>query len=330
MDHFQVMTPYSSGLAGTFDLNDLFQMEFKAEVSLDLAKGLYKEADKIIRTKNYYVEKELVLSNGSIGLIKEDDGEKLYFQEKDYEPISLKEIRKAEREYFELAYAITIHKSQGSGFDHTFVVVPDRPGLLSRELLYTAFTRCKKSATILIQHIRGKPMKKNLLELARTRTFTDSRRTSLLLKEPFRYYSLEPETGTFVQSRTELMIYHALKKKREELRTANFDFLYEAYPVDSKGKEVRIKTDFTITAGGRTWYWEHLGRLGNRLYDRNWHKLKRPTYVNSGLEMQLLTTDELRGLAPDKIDNIINMIAGDSIATEDKTNKYSTHHYSLR
>ena len=50
---------------------------------MKLAKGYYKEADKIIRTKNYYHDEELLLSNGSIGLIQTNDGEALYFQEKD-------------------------------------------------------------------------------------------------------------------------------------------------------------------------------------------------------------------------------------------------------
>jgi ATP-dependent exoDNAse (exonuclease V) alpha subunit len=326
LDNFQLLTPYLSGLSGADGLNDFFQRQFKNEFELQLSGGFFKESDKIIRTKNYYHENELLVSNGSIGIIREAGKEVLQFQEDGYKEIKMRDLRKNEREFFELAYAISVHKSQGSGFDHLFIVIPDRPGLLSRELVYTALTRCRKSVTLFIQTNEERKNRKSLLEFARNRTFTDSRKTSLLLHQPFRHFSLEPEKGVYVQSRTELMIYHALKKKREELASSNFDFYYERYP----SEEVKIKTDFTVISKGKTWYWEHLGRLGNRVYERTWKNLKRPTYKANSLENDLLTTDELRGLSPDKIESIIKLIIDNNIATEDRTNKYSLHHYSLR
>lgn len=329
LDNFQILTPYLSGLSGADGLNDYFQKHFKLR-GLELAKGLFKECDKIIRTKNYYDEDELLLSNGSIGIIKNRNNESLFFQENGYKELKLSSIRKNEREFFELAYAISVHKSQGSGFDHLFIVIPDRPGLLSKELIYTALTRCRKSVTLFLQSLVPNRNGKNLLELARTRTFTDARKTSLLLNQPFRHFSLEPERGVFVQSRTELMIYHALKQKREELGKNIFDFFYEQYPTGSNNELLKIKTDFTVIANGTTWYWEHLGRLGNRTYERNWKNLKRPSYMEAGIESSLITTDELRGLAPDKIDSIISLIESNNVGSEDSTNKYSLHHFSLR
>jgi len=51
---------------------------------------------------------------------------------------------------YELAYALTIHKSQGSEFDNVLVILHPEDSLLhTRELLYTAVTRAKKSITIL-------------------------------------------------------------------------------------------------------------------------------------------------------------------------------------
>lgn len=330
LENFQVLSPYLSGFSGTDGLNDHFQKTFKNEFDLKLASGYYKESDKIIRTKNYYNNEELLLSNGSIGLIQKERDESLYFTESKFEEIKLKDIRKAEREFFDLAYAISIHKSQGSGFDHLFIIIPDRPGLLSKELIYTALTRCRKSVTLFVQNTPDRPGKKNLLELARTRTFTDSRKTTLLLNQPFRYFSLEPEVGVFVQSRTELMIYHALKLKRDLVGSDKFDFYYEKYPELTSGKELKIKCDFTIISMGQTWYWEHLGRLGNRVYERNWNKLKYPTYVQNGLDSKLITTDELRGVSTEKIDDIINSISTGSVKSEDPKNKYSKFHFSLR
>lgn len=330
LDYFQIITPYLSGLSGADGLNDYFQKSYKSSLELTLAKGLFKEADKIIRTKNYYEDEKLLISNGSIGLIKSDHYESLFFQENKYEEVKLKNIRKNEREFLELAYAISIHKSQGSGFDNIFLVVPNRYGLLSKELIYTALTRCKKTIVLFLQSMPEKQNKKSLLEIARTRTFTDARKTSLLLIQPFRYFSLEPEEGVFVQSRTELIIYHALRIKREQVGKTEFDFFYEKYPTDSAGIEIKIKTDFTIISKGRIFYWEHLGRLGNRDYERVWFKLKRPTYKSNNLERHLITTDELKGISTEKIDSIVDAIYKGEILSEDKTNKYSLNHISLR
>jgi exodeoxyribonuclease V alpha subunit len=330
LENFQILSPYLSGLSGSDGINDFVQKHFKSDLELSLAKGLFKESDKIIRTKNYYDNEELLLSNGSIGLIQNERRESLYFQENLYKEMKLRSIRKNEQEFFELAYAISIHKSQGSGFDNLFIIVPDRLGLLSRELIYTALTRCKKSVTLFLQNNPDNPKNKSLLELARTRTFVDARKTTLLIDRPYRHYGLEPEDGVFVQSHIELDIYKELMERRDASGLPAFDFKYEIYPTLSDGTEIKIKTDFTIYYNGKTWYWEHLGRLGNRVYDRNWHKLKRPTYSTNKLESQLITTDQLNGIKGDKIKKIIADIINDSVTTEDITNKYSLNHYSLR
>ena len=63
--------------------------------------------------------------------------------------------RSMEQEFFELAYAVTVHKSQGSGFNHLFVIIPARYGLLSKELVYTALTRTKKTITLFLESKPG-------------------------------------------------------------------------------------------------------------------------------------------------------------------------------
>ena len=253
LENFQILTPYLSGLSGSDGINDFVQKHFKSELQLSLSKGLFKESDKIIRTKNYYDNEELLLSNGSIGLIQNERRESLYFQENQYEEMKMYSIRKNEQEFFELAYAISIHKSQGSGFDNLFIVVPDRLGLLSRELIYTALTRCKKSVTLFLQNNSDNKKSKSLLEIARNRTFVDARKTTLLLDKPYRHFGLEPEDGVFVQSHIELDIYKELMERREALGKSSFDFKYEIYPTAADGSEVKIKTDFTIYVNGKTW-----------------------------------------------------------------------------
>lgn len=55
-------------------------------------------------------------------------------------------------ENLELAYAISVHKAQGSEFDYVYIVLPKKDSpLLSTELLYTALTRAQKKVTLLIQ-----------------------------------------------------------------------------------------------------------------------------------------------------------------------------------
>ncbi len=328
IENFQILTPYNSQYSGASRINDFIQTEFKKNLKYELRKNVFKESDKLIRTKNYYDKKKLVLSNGTLGFIKGDKGENLYYQsERGLDKISFYDIRSSESEYFELAYAISIHKSQGSGFNHLFLVLPARYGLLSKELIYTALTRTKKSITLFIQSNEND--KKGLLDKALERSFSASRKTSLLLDKPYRFYDLEPEAGVYVESRIELLIYHLLMKKREELGSEKFNFDYEVKPVIN-GEEVNIKTDFTVYTNNKKWYWEHLGLLNQKKYTWTWKELKTKTYKESGIWNQVLTTDERNGISPSKIEDIINLIVNDEVGTEDKFNQYSNHHYYLR
>lgn len=90
----------------------------------------------------------LNLFNGDIGIaLPDSSGElRVYFQLSDG---SLKSIQPNRLPTHETAYAMTVHKSQGSEFDHTLLVLPDNYSpLLSRELVYTAITRARKHLTL--------------------------------------------------------------------------------------------------------------------------------------------------------------------------------------
>jgi exodeoxyribonuclease V alpha subunit len=328
IENFQILTPYHSQYSGASKINDYIQSDFKQNLKYELRKNVYKESDKLIRTKNYYEKKKLVLSNGTLGFIKKEKGEKFYFEAQDgLDDISFYDIRGFEQEFFELAYAITIHKSQGSGFNHLFLVLPARYGLLSKELVYTALTRTKKSITLFLQ--TSDDEKKSVLERALERSFSASRRTSLLLDKPYRFYDLEPEPGVYVESRIELLIYHLLMKKRDELGADVFNFSYEEKPV-IEGKEVNIKTDFTIYTNNKIWYWEHLGLLSQRKYAWTWKQLKTKRYQEAGIWDNVISTDERNGISSQKIEQLIETLINDEVSTEDKYNQYSYHHYYLR
>jgi hypothetical protein len=237
-------------------------------------------------------------------------------------------IRSSDQEFFDLAYAITVHKSQGSGFNHSFFVLPNKSGLLSKELIYTALTRSRESISLFVQGEPGGTFEKSVLEKSRLRSYTESRKTSLLLDKPFRYYALEVD-GKFIESRVELLIYQALKTAQERLGPENISFMYEVKPTVN-GTELPMKTDFTIITKNGIWYWEHLGRIGNKKYEWTWHQVKKPSYQKFSAYENLLTTHERNGINPEKIAEIIRLIVENNVATEDPSNRYSKHHYSLR
>ena len=328
IENFQILSPYTGQYSGTSKINDLIQIKFKKDVDFEFRKNQYKKADKLIRTKNYYEKKNLILSNGTMGFVNNKSNESFIYEDADgVAKLPFCKIRSNEQEHFELAYAITVHKSQGSGFNHLFLVLPARYGLLSKELVYTALTRTKKSITLFLQTNDEK--NRNVLEIAQSRSNSASRWTSLMLDKPFRFYDLEPEPGVYVESRVELLIYHLLMKKRDEMGMDQFNFSYETKPIIN-GEEVNIKTDFTIYCNNKVWYWEHLGLLGQRKYTWTWQELKKKTYQAAGIWDSIITTDESNGINPSKIESIINLILEDKVITEDKNNQYSIHHYYIR
>jgi ATP-dependent exoDNAse (exonuclease V) alpha subunit len=114
----------------------------------DIKKYNIRVDDKVINVKNNYkcVNSEGVTTpvfNGNIGIVKEitDDG----YCTVDFVGLGEIVLNKEETKSLELAYAVTIHKSQGSGFNTTIVGLDSGSYILNNsELLYTALTRAKK------------------------------------------------------------------------------------------------------------------------------------------------------------------------------------------
>lgn len=330
LENFQIITPYKSDFFGSGQINDYVQRNYKPDLELELVNDWFKQSDKIIRTKNYYEKGKLILSNGSIGLIRENDETMLYFPELD-EPMAVygeEGIRGTELEQFDLAYAITVHKAQGSGFNHCFFVLPKKPGLLCKELIYTALTRSRESITLFVHGNAEEPFEKSVIEKARVRSYTESRKTTLLLDKPYRFYALEAD-GKFIESRVELLIYQGLKEAQKEYGEDKLKFEYELKPTVGS-KELPMKTDFTLFTKNGIWYWEHLGRIGNKNYEWTWYNVKRKSYRQFEVDNNLITTHERNGINPDKIKSIVSLIMKGEVETEDSTNRYSLHHYSLR
>lgn len=185
----------------------------------------------------------------------------------------------------ELAYALTVHKAQGSQFRLVILVLPEGHPILSRELVYTALTRQQERVVVMHQGPRSL-----LKELgAPHRSETANRQTNLLsdcrmLEIPqsqgsvFLQEGLVHRTskGLAVRSKSELLIAEALE-------TADVDFEYER-PLTLGGKT--RYPDFTVEdeISGRTFYWEHLGMLSNPEYHAAWER-KLAWYQSNGINL---------------------------------------------
>lgn len=145
----QVLSPMNKGELGTVRLNELIQQclnppaEDKAQ--LERGKSLFRVGDKLLQTRNNY---DKGVFNGDIGTVERIDPEErmLWLRVDD----SLVEYKGEDLQELELAYAISVHKFQGSECPCVLVVLhTSHYLLLSRNLLYTAVTRGKKLVVLL-------------------------------------------------------------------------------------------------------------------------------------------------------------------------------------
>ncbi len=149
----QILTPMTKGTLGTVNLNKIIQKAINPTrfgvAELQLGERIFRVGDRVIQKKNNY---DLEVFNGDIGKISQIDNEEMLLtveystgdeiREVVYERESLAEI--------DLAYAITIHKSQGSEFGAVIIpVTMQHFNMLFRNLIYTGLTRAKKLAVFI-------------------------------------------------------------------------------------------------------------------------------------------------------------------------------------
>jgi hypothetical protein len=301
-ENWQVLSPVRASGGGVNELNRLLQRSYR-DGALELARspGRYRKipkpagpqevvyGDKVINIRNrprrhYYPKLPDVLeyvANGEIGVVTGP-----FRGAGKHVPLDRLEVELSTQPgtaykfwpnelgsddgtpVLELAYAITIHKAQGSEFRQTFIVIPNPCRLLSRELLYTALTRQREHVTLLHQG--------DLTDLRKysepAHSESAARSTNLFsLPDPaevdgrFLEANLIHRTrkGFLVRSKSELIIADLLYSKE-------IDFEYER-PLKAADGTWR-SPDFTIVddTTGTTYYWEHLGMLRRPSYRRKW------------------------------------------------------------
>jgi len=207
-------------------------------------------------------------------------------------------------ENLELAYAISVHKAQGSEFNRVYFVLPkSKKTLLITELLYTGLTRATKHCTLFTEedisplltllrpeHSQLNKINSSLFE------FNPVPEELLNLIDWYEEGKIHKTlTGIMVRSKSEVIIANLLHER-------GIPFRYEV-PLYAPDGTFYIP-DFTITWKGEEWYWEHLGMLDKVEYRNHW-EAKREWYRKYGFSERLIITDEEEGIDSQKFEQII-------------------------
>ncbi len=180
-----------------------------------------------------------------------------------------KEFAEENNNPLELAYALTVHKAQGSEFGKVFLVIPNPCFLLSREMLYTSLTRQKDKVILLFQgnafDIKGlaSPLKSDALKRI-TNLFVKPELVEVEGQYLEKNLIHQASDGKMLRSKSELMIYQRLIDNK----------LNPLYEKKLTIKEVEKLPDFTIEneESGEVYYWEHCGMLFDAEYKQRWEE----------------------------------------------------------
>ena len=144
---FLILCPMRVGSMGTIELNKLMQkLKNKNQAVCSHMGREFKVGDKVIQLTNNYDKN---VFNGEIGYIKNGDKNAITIYYPDNTEASEITYEYKELGQIDLAYAITIHKSQGSEADNVLMVMDGNKDFISKELAYTGITRAKKKCFML-------------------------------------------------------------------------------------------------------------------------------------------------------------------------------------
>lgn len=324
---WQILSPVKQHQAGVAAINRALQQQFrKAFLKMASQTGWTKKipapagpegiiyGDKVINVVNKsgretFPEKDdAYVANGDIGIVTGHRKTKA----RNWSPYEV-EVELASQPGFaykykpwefdsqestpplELAYALTVHKTQGSEFGKTFVVIPNPCRNLTREMLYTALTRQREKVVILHQgefrdlmHFSQEAASE--INRRMTNLFAPSapveikvRNKPVFLDERQVYLT---ENGELVRSKSEWII-------ADKLKAAGIKYQYEQ-PLVLDGVE-RLP-DFTIRDedAGTVWYWEHNGMLSDVAYKRRWERKKAAYHQAKIFPPQVSDSDDGR------------------------------------
>lgn len=313
-DAWQVLSPLRHSAVGADALNRQLQTHYRTwALELSANSGYNRRVprpmgphrllwgDKVINVQNKSGREswpklaKSYVANGEIGVATgffKRRADKFFFEQLEVEMATQPGVAFTFKEWefgaeatppLELAYALTVHKTQGSEFGKTFLVIPRRCRLLTREMLYTALTRHKQKVVLLIQGQLRDTYPFSLDSASETKRrmtnlFETSRPVAVALGH--RRVQLDDrliyrtDRGELVRSKSEWII-------ADKLNAAGIGYVYE--PEIQLAGKVRWP-DFVISDDRRgiTWYWEHLGRLDLPEYRQRWDT-KAMAYRSAGI-----------------------------------------------
>ena len=329
VENFQILTPVRNPVWGSYNINRFIQQEFRnhkfqGDWEKPFGDQRIWQGDKVIQLVNEKrsgynfndggSEDELQLSNGQVGIV--------FYVKKGFANVAFSGIPsitfgfsskdfKEDKTVLELAYSITIHKSQGSEFKKVFLILPKKGRILSRELIYTALTRAKENVTLLIEgdspawiYKYSKP--ENSESARRNSNMLISTIRDSITQIPFAdkliHRTLKPDL--FVRSKSEVVIANMLY-------VAGIEFDYERkYEGDNTGG-YRLPDFSFVDPAGDLIIWEHLGMLHKPSYKEDWEKKKKFYFENDIKEGERLftTRDNEDGAIDSKeIEKVLNQI----------------------
>ncbi|UGS38524.1 ATP-dependent DNA helicase [Capillimicrobium parvum] len=325
VEHFQVLSPVRMHAHGVHDLNRWFQRRFRprSNHTHTLGDEQIGRKDKVIQLRNQKRkgwsaqtgEQEVYLANGEIGTLARIKNGWFDVAFAGRAPLRFGYRGGSFGEDggpLELAYALTVHKAQGSDFGIVFFVLP-QTRLLSRELLYTGLTRAKEKLVLLVEGDDAS----TLFEWTQPERSETARRNTNLFRgvvredaeqTPYAEHLIHRlADGRMVRSKSELAI--AIELQRLGLWG---QCEYERV-LEGTARPGRLRPDFTfIDAAGDPLVWEHLGMLSKRSYQQSW-EWKLQWYADNGFELgkNLFTTqdDASGGLDQPAITEVAERIA---------------------
>lgn len=324
VDEWQIMSPYrNDAQTGTETLNRIIHQKYRLD---NIAGAPLKQithnplgrdgillGEKVINLHN----KELsgypnspnclnYVANGEIGLVEriwekpkaQRNTHQVRFTSQQNCCYNYDSLIDSENPDLELAYALTVHKAQGSGFATTILIINEPENganaFISREMIYTALTRHTKKIYILYNK-EPEELKKyadpTRSELARRLTNLFGKPSVFKTEEGYYAEHLIHITsyGEKVRSKSEVIIAN-------ELYAAGISFKYEQKLILPDGKS--LLPDFTISLDGKEVIWEHLGMLSDPDYRRRWEE-KKEKYLQCGISEAnknlIITSDKPNG-----------------------------------
>jgi len=326
IENWQILSAYRNDAAiGTATINRYLHEKYRSQQMMTLKDCKVRGTrhilgtdgiifgDKVInvrnqRMKGYNVQARATedgyVANGEVGIVeriwekpkaKENTHQIVFSSQPAYNYNWLSVVPVEGTSDLELAYALTVHKAQGSEFGKAILVLGEPGGLLSKELLYTAITRQKDKLVILYNDGAYRLRDYSSMSCSEVaRRFTCLFESPSIVEYKKKYYeqALIHRTlkGDLVRSKSEVIIANMLFE-------AGIEYDYEK-ELDLGEDGIRIP-DFTIedAESGTCFYWEHCGMLGDAGYCKHWEE-KKELYKRHGIvegDNLIVSRDSLNG-----------------------------------